>query len=103
MRGVVDDHSLIERLVDALKLNLVGGNLEFQFQRWIVPELGMVQWAPIPDKSVLGSINDMVSMAKYSLAQRDESPGDLSAWLARSPMTVLGGNAPDRAFATLKG
>ncbi len=46
--GVTDDHGLIERLVDGLKLCLVGTELEFQFQRWIVPELAVVQWAPMP-------------------------------------------------------
>jgi len=102
-RGVVDDHTLIERLVSALKLMLVGGEVELQFQRWIEPELSEVQWAPIPDRAILGSINDMISMAKYALAQRDDSPVELSRWLAQSPMSVLGGHSPDRIFPTLVG
>ena len=44
-RGVTDDHELIERLVEAVKLNLEGTKLEFQYQRWIAPELAAVQWA----------------------------------------------------------
>lgn len=102
-RGVVDDHTLIERLVAGLRMALAEGKLAFQFERWIVPELPAVQWAPIPDRSILGSINDMIAMAKYSLQHRDESPVELSRWLAESPMSALGMNSPDRVFPTLTG
>jgi len=100
-RGVNDEHSLIERLVDALQASLTGADLEFQFRRQIAPESAVVQWAPIPDKAILGSINDMINMTRYSLENRDEAPADLSRWLARSPMSVLGGNSPDRVFPRL--
>ena len=102
-KGVRDDHSLIERLVETLKLNLTGTELEFQFQRWIVPELAAVQWAPIPGRSVLGGMNEMISMAKYSRQHRDEPPGELSRWLAETPLAPLGMNSPKRVFPTLGG
>jgi hypothetical protein len=102
-RGVTDDHKLIERLVDSLKLCLVGADLEFQFQRWIVPELAVVQWAPIPGRSIQGSMNDLILMAKYHLQYRDESPLELSYKLAKAPMSALGMNSPDRVFPTLGG
>lgn len=102
-REVRDDDALIERLVAALRVTFVGGALEFQFERWIAPELSAVQWAPIPDRSILSSINELIFLAKYELENRDASPASLSRWLAQVPMTALGGNSPDRVFPALAG
>jgi hypothetical protein len=102
-RGVTDGPSLVARLAGGLKLCMEGTALDSHFQRWIAPELAAVQWAPVPGKSILGSMNDMISMAKYSLAHRNESPVDLSRWLAKSPMSALGMNSPDRVFPKLTG
>ena len=102
-RSVTDDSSLIMRFIDALKLNLTGSDLEFQFQRWIVPELAAVQWAPIPDRAILGSINELISAAKVCAIWDECSPVELGQKLAQTPLTVLGGNSPDRVFPTLPG
>lgn len=102
-RGVTDESMLIERLVGALKLVMLGTEMEFQFQSCIVPALAEVQWAPIPDRSILGGINELVFQAKYSLMNRDESPVELSTWLARTPLGPLGLNSPDRVFSQLRG
>lgn len=100
-RGVTDEATMIERLRDTLKLNLVGEDLEFQFVSKIAPELGDVQWAPIPGRSILGSINEMIFMAKDSLLHREASPVELSRWLAESPMSALGWKSPDQVFPSL--
>ena len=102
-RGVTDDHELIERLTEAMKLNLEGTKLEFQYQRWIAPELAAVQWAPIPDRSIMGSMNDLILMAKYHLKYEGDSPVELSRKLAQAPMSMLGMRSPDRVFPTLGG
>lgn len=96
------DHELIERLVDGLKARRTGTELEFHFQRWIVPELAAVQWAPIPGKSILSSMNERIFRAGYGLEHRDGSPVELSRWLA-APMSALGMSSPDRVFPTLTG
>ena len=101
-RGVTDDASLIECCIDALKINLTGTALEFQFQRWIVPELGEVQWAPIPDRSVQGSINELVFQAKVYADYEDLSPVELGTKLAETPLGILGMNSPDRVFPKFK-
>jgi len=101
-RGVNDDHTLIERLVVTLRLNLTEADLEYQLLQRIVPELATVQWAPIPDRSILGSINEMIFMATFELAEGGKAPVELSRWLARSPMSALGMNSPDRVFPRLE-
>lgn len=102
-RGVTDDHSLIERLVEALKLNFEGTELDSHYRRWITPELAVVQWAPIPGKSILGSMNDLIFMAKCHLEDDELSSVEVSRRLAEAPMSALGMNSPDRVFPTLGG
>jgi hypothetical protein len=101
-RGVRDDHTLIMRLNDGLKLVMGGTDLESYYQRWIEPELAAVQWAPIPSRSVLGTMNDFMIMAKYHLVERDQSPFEISQLMAGAPMSALGMNSPERAFRSLR-
>jgi hypothetical protein len=101
-RGVRDDHDLILRLAGGLKLVMGGTELEFHYQRWIAPELGIVQWAPIPSRSVLGTMNDFMIMAKYHLAEMDQSPLEISRLMADAPMSALDMNSPARAFRSLR-
>lgn len=101
-RGVRDDRDLIMRLIDGLKLVMSGNDLESHFQRWIVPELGEVQWAPIPSRSVLGTMNDFMIMAKHHLTERNQSPMEISRLMAGAPMSALGMNSPAEAFRSLR-
>jgi hypothetical protein len=98
---VTDEQSLIRRLLGGLEVCLAGTKLEFQFQRWILPELISTQWAPIPGKSILGSLNDLIFQARHGLENRDYTPVELSRWLAATPMSALGMNSPERVFPTL--
>ena len=100
-RGVTDGPKLAARLLGGLQTCLRGGKLELQFQQRIVVEGPFIQWAPIPGRSVLGSINELIFSAKVGLEHRDYGPEELSRWLARTPMMALGGNSPDRVFPTL--
>jgi hypothetical protein len=102
-RGVTDEGSLIERLTEALKLNLTGAALAVQYQRWIAPAWTQVQWAPIPDRAILGSINELIYGAKVGAAWDQCSPVQLGLKLAETPMKVLGWNSPNRVFPKLTG
>lgn len=83
--------------------HLEGTPAEFDYRRWIAPELGAVQWAPIPDRSIVGRMNDLVNMAKVFLENPDDSPVTVSQRRAGAPMGILGMNSPARAFLTLRG
>lgn len=101
-RGVRDEHDLIMQLADGLKLVMDGTDLEFHHRRWIAPELGAMQWAPIPSRSVLGTMNDLMRIAKYHIIEGDESPVELSLRLSETPLTALGMNSPEKAFRSLR-
>ena len=102
-RGVTDGPKLAARLMGGLLTCLRGGELEVQFQRRILSERPVIQWAPIPDRTILGSMNDLIFQARYGLEHRDFPPVELSRWLAETPMSALGGNSPDRVFPKLTG
>jgi hypothetical protein len=99
--GVTDGEKLMMRMVGGLQTCLRGGALEQQFQQQILPAGPALQWAPIPDRSVLGSINELVFLAKCFLEARDDGPEQLSRRLAHTPMMALGGKSPERVFPTL--
>lgn len=101
-RGVTDDDALSRRLAETLRLNLADGPHAFAYGRWIAPATAVVEWAAIPDRSVLGSINDLIFAAKWGL--RDGmSPLELSRRLAQTPLSILGMNSPERVFPKIAG
>jgi hypothetical protein len=101
-RGVTDGPKLAARLLGGLQTCLRGGELEAQFQRRILIERPIIQWAPIPDRSLLGSINELIFLAQCALRDNPATtPPMLSRWLARVPMSALGMNSPDRVFPAL--
>lgn len=98
-RGVTDDASLIRAFQTAVRLALSTGSHAFLYERWIGPALS-VQFAPISDRSLLSSINELICHAKYLLRRDELSAVELGAYLAETPMSFLGGNSPDLAFAS---
>lgn len=100
--GVTDDEILIRRTVGMVLLVLRENGYSTQ-AKIIEHELTLgVQWAPIPDRSVLGSINDFVRVSDFHFDDPNLTPAILSQRLGITPMTTLGKNDPARAFATLR-
>ena len=99
--GVTDGEKLMMRMLGGLQTCLKGGALEQQFQQQILPAGPALQWAPIPDRSVLGSINELVFLAKCFLEARGDGPEELSRRLAHTPMMAMGGKSPEWIFPTL--
>lgn len=101
-RGVTGENELIQRSVQALGDALETGRYARNYARWIAPGVGSVQWAPIPDRSLLGGMNELIFQATWALAE-GRPLDELPEWLAQTPLGTLGMNSPDRVFPTLKG
>lgn len=99
-KGVNDESALIRRFLEGVRAVFEGTELQFHYERWIETEAGAVQWAPIPDKAVLSSVNEMIYRARHGM---DKSPVELAWWLAQTPMKAIGQNFPDRVFPSLRG
>ncbi len=101
--GVTDGVKLAARMMGGLQTCLKGEGLEDVFERQIVTEMPDVQWAPIPGRSVLGSMNDLIYMAQCRLADGEDSPVDLSRRVARTPLSLHGMNSPEDVFRQIAG
>lgn len=97
LRGATDGTRLKQRMVEALRDTLTGPVLGPLVSNDIEPRLGEVQFAPIPDRSVTGTMNDLIFAAKVGLNEGMSVP-DLSPWLAVTPLSILGMNSPNRVF-----
>ena len=76
--NVTDDETLIRRAVGMI-LQILPENGYAAQAEIIEKELMLgVQWAPIPDRSVLGSINDLVQSAGYHFDDANLTPAILS-------------------------
>lgn len=73
----------------------------FDYERSIEPASHIVQFAKALDRSVTGSMNDLISHAKYWLAEGDVSPNDVGFKLNDIPMSALSYQNPREAFKSL--
>jgi len=74
--------------------NLGWGDLA---EKYLLPKAGAVGIAPIPNRSMLGSINEMVYFASVEM-NAGLSPGEASFRLREIPMTYLKGTSAGRVF-----
>jgi hypothetical protein len=88
-RGITNDSEFIERALSSLREFMQGDSLEFILRRFIAPASASVQFAKALDRSVTGSMNDMIRHATYLLAEGDQSPFDVSSQLNQIPMSAL--------------
>lgn len=74
-----------------------GGQLFYE--RLIVPHLGCVQISKSSDRSVIGSMNDMIRLAEH---WPDASPFDVGLRLNKVPFRRIGMKYPREAFLAMK-
>ena len=60
------------------------------------------QFTPIPDRSVLGSVSELIWLAESFFDEPNLTPGVLSHHLGEVPMSALGMNHPARALSSLR-
>lgn len=100
-QGVNDGETLARRLAGMAIQVLRQNDHAVQATR-LEGEMDAIQWAPIPDRTVLGSMNDHVAVARSWLADPGLTPATLSRELGQMPMSALGMNHPAQALAKLK-
>jgi len=104
-RGVTDGGIFIDRALSALRDFMTDDDLPFFFHRFIVPQSATVSFSKTGDRSLLGSINDLVACAKIHLGEYDDSPFGAAKRLNDMPMKFLGYQFPReemmRRYATI--
>ena len=97
----VTDGEALARRLRGMVLKVVRQSGFFSQAEVLADALTDFQWAPIPDRSVLGSINELIWLAGTWLEDPGLTPEGLSKNVNRAPMSGIGMNSPDRAFASL--
>ena len=72
--GITNDSRFIERALNNIREYMEADGLEFVYHRFIVPASSSVGFAKALDRSVTGSMNDLINHATVWLAQGDFAP-----------------------------
>jgi hypothetical protein len=107
-KGITHDGNFVERALSNIREFMGTDGQELVYHRFIVPATGSVRFAKALDRSVTGSMNDMIRHASYWLAQGDVSPFDVGFRLNEIPMSALARSGspygiPQEAFKALLG
>jgi hypothetical protein len=102
-KGITSGNYFIERAWSNIRELMEADGQEFVYRRFIVPAIGSVRFAKAQDRSVTGSMNDLVKHATYWLAADDISPFDVGFRLNDIPMSALVAERVLRATETTEG
>ena len=107
-RGILTDSDFIERALGGIREFTEADGQAFVCRRFIVPATASVRFAKALDRSVTGSMNDLIKHATYWLAEGDQSPFDVGCRLNEIPMSALASSGssygkPREAFRALAG
>lgn len=106
-KGITDYGQFISRALDCLREFLTDDGQAFVYQRFIAPTSGSVRFAKALDRSVTGSINELVKFATFWLESGDIAPHELGFRLNDIPMSAIarskseGYGKPKEAFKAL--
>lgn len=98
-RGINDSGKFIKRVLSAMGAQMEDAGYGDVFEKNLAPLAENIRFSKTGDRSVLGSMNDLVLQAKYRLA--DESLPDAVKGLNKTPMGALGYQYPRDALAKL--
>ena len=108
-KGITNASHFIERALSSIREFMEDDGQEFVYRRFIVPASESVQFAKALDRSVTGSMNDLIRHATAWLAEGDLSPHDLGFRLNDTLLSALARSGsfpygrPREAFKALVG
>ncbi len=100
-RGVTDGGRLIERGLAAVRDVMVDDGLGFIYLRLVAPSAARVLFSKTLNRSVTGSMNDLINCAKVWLTEEELSPYDASFKLNEMPMSAIKYANPKEALLKL--
>jgi hypothetical protein len=100
-RGITDDNQFLRRALDTIREGMDDDGLEFIHRRFVAPSTATCQFSKALNRSVTGSVNDMVQCAKFLLTEQELSPFDIAIKLNEMPMSALKYANPREALKQL--
>ena len=101
-RGVVDDNIFINHFLGFLREYLDEKGNRLIFEKIIGPKSAQITMSKTLSKSILGSMNDMVSMSKFMSQREDVSPMYLTELINETPFKAIDYQSPIEAFGNLR-
>jgi hypothetical protein len=106
-KGIADYSDFIDRALSSLREFMEADGQAFVYQRFIAPTGRSVRFAKALDRSVTGSMNELVKFAKILLEEGELAPFDIGFRLndfllsALAPSKKDGYGKPNEAFKAL--
>ncbi len=100
-KGITNDNRFIHEVIDSIRDIMEHDGLDQAYEKYFAPETGQVLFSKAVNRSVTGSMNEMIFRAKWHLADDEMSPFDVSLRLNETPMSYLKYGHPREAFALM--
>ncbi len=100
-KGITSDAAFLREAADAIGQFLRADGNEFIFRRYIAAEMDKTTFAKTLNRSVTGSMNDLVFQAKVYLTHNSLSFFEISSRLNEVPMYYLEYKHPREVFMTM--
>lgn len=93
-KGITNDNLFVEQALNGLREFMVADGLDFVYDKLIAPQTGKVQFAKALNRSVTGSMTELIKMVEDTLTDGDVSPFRMGFQLND---TLLSGIASSKA------
>ncbi|HPL64055.1 MAG TPA: hypothetical protein PK587_09850 [Syntrophales bacterium] len=100
-KGASSDSAFLHAAANAIEEFLRADVNEFIFRRFVAPEMEKALFAKALNRSVTGSMNDLVYQAKIDLIHFSHSLHEISSRLNEVPMSCLKYKHPREVFMTM--
>ena len=100
-RGISNDSEFFNRALSSIREFMVDDGQEFIFRTFVAPAALTVRFASALNRSVTGSMNDLVTHAQMWLLEGELSPFDVGSKLNEIPFSSLDYRKPREVFKAL--
>ncbi len=100
-RGLKNNRLFLERATDSMSDVIRSAGHESIFEKFIVPSMDTVRFSKALNRSVTGSMNEFIGMAKFCLTEGELSPFQVSFRLNEVIMSYLNYGVPEDVFQEL--
>lgn len=105
-KGITKDSQFIDRALSSIREFMQDDGQQFAYRRWVEPASTSVRFAKALNRSVTGSMNELVAFATLLLTEGDLPPHDVSFKLNDLLLSSLAGpgdgyGRPREAFKAL--
>jgi len=102
-KGITDDSRFIDRALSTIREFMEDDGQAFAYHKFIAPSSASVRFSKSLNRSVTGSMNDLVYHAQMGLIEDELSPFDVGFRLNEMPMSALKYADPREKFKLLAG